>query len=309
MSDIPRGYAGKPVLVTGVSGFIGRYLADRLLSSGAEVLGTDIVPSSIAEGAHGPGQFTYRHLDVRDESAVRAVLAEHPADFLFHLAAVASPPACARDFDTAFKVNVNGTFHLLQHGEKVGRFVFLSSSAVYGRPDSLPLDERHPRRGKDPYATTKILGEDLCRTFVTNFGRRCEVVRNFNSFGPYQTPDYVIPSIIRQGFNAHAIEIWNADPIRDFTFVDNTVDAILRIGLDGQNGIYNVGSGTGTRIGDLAHLIAARIDPGVTIRDLHKDVIGSPALVAKVDRLRELGWTERIPLDVGLDRTVEWFRH
>jgi nucleoside-diphosphate-sugar epimerase len=310
MDPSTRRYSDRRVLITGVSGFLGRHLARRLVRSGAHVVGTDIVAPDLADEVHeeGDGEFTFLPLDVRNEDGVREFLTAHSADFLFHLAAMANPTACARDFSTAFQVNVGGTFHLLQHSENTARFVFLSSSAVYGRPNYLPLDELHPRLGRDPYATTKILGEDLCSSFAANFGRRCEVVRNFNTFGPHQESEYVIPSIIRQGLQNRQIEIWNSAPIRDFSFVDNTVDAILRIGMDGRNSVYNVGSGTGTRIGDLAALIAAKIDPNVTVRDLQKEVIGSPVLVAGVDRLRELGWTERLSLDTGLERTVDWFR-
>jgi nucleoside-diphosphate-sugar epimerase len=304
------GYKGKRVLVTGASGFVGRHLTKRLLEAEAEVLCTDIVPfpgfAVTADARRAAPRF--KTLDVRDEAAVQDLLRQEQVDVLFHLAAIANPRACKKDFDRAYKVNVDGTFHLLQHGENVGRFVFLSSSAVYGPPDHLPIDENHPRKGTDPYAITKIIAEDLCRTYVTNYGRKCEIIRNFNSFGPYQEPDYVIPSIIRQGLASHAIEIWNSDPVRDFSYVENTVEAILRIGRSTQNSVYNVGSGTGVRIGDLATMIAAKIDKSVTIRDLRKDVIGSPTLVAGVNRLRELGWAERVPLSVGIERTVEWFR-
>ena len=303
-------YRGKTVLVTGAAGFLGSHLVERLLAVEARVVAvdTETAPESWRAAAPGSGSLRFESVDINDDARLGGLVREERPELLFHLAAVASPRACARDFATAYRVNVQGTFNVLQVSEPVPHVVYLSSAAVYGTPTSLPISEDHPRHGRDPYAITKIMAETLCENYVANYGRRCSIIRNFNAFGPRQRSEYVIPTIIQQAFATGRIEIWNAAPVRDLMFVDNTEDAILTIGSHPQGGIYNVGSGRGVRIGDVAQLIATSVGGPVPVEDLRKEVTGSPALVADVSRLRNLGWTEKVPFEVGLSRTVEWYR-
>jgi nucleoside-diphosphate-sugar epimerase len=303
-------YRGKTVLVTGAAGFLGSHLAERLRLLEARVVAVDSAQAPdfwprIPPDAPG---VRYERVDIREDAALARLIRDEQPQVLFHLAAIASPRACARDFVTAYEVNVHGTFNVLRDSEEVPHLVFLSSSAVYGTPASLPMDETHPRRGRDPYAMTKIMGETLCENYSANYGRKCSIIRNFNAFGPRQPAEYVIPTIIKQALTTGRIEIWNAAPVRDLMFVDNTEDAILTIGAQARAGIFNVGSGQGVRIGELAKLIASKVGEHVPVEDLKKDVVGSPALVADVSRLRDLGWVQQIPFDVGLARTVEWYR-
>lgn len=303
-------YRGKTVLVTGAAGFLGSHLVERLCSLEARVVAVDTASApgswrAIPECAHG---VRFEQINITEDAPLGTLIREERPEVLFHLAAIASPRACARDFATAYQVNVHGTFNVLRRSEAVPHVVFLSSSAVYGTPSALPMDESHPLHGRDPYAVTKILAETLCENYVVNYGRKCSIIRNFNAFGPRQDAEYVIPTIIKQALTTGRIEIWNAAPVRDLMFVDNTEDAILTIGSQPRAGIFNVGSGRGVRIGELAHLIAAKVGEHIPVEDLGKEVIGSPALVADVGRLQNLGWSEKIPFEVGLERTVEWYR-
>jgi UDP-glucose 4-epimerase len=303
-------YRGKTVLVTGASGFLGSHLVERLLTSEARVvaLDTEAAPETVRTHPHAASGLRFESLDITDDARLEALVREERPEVLFHLAAIASPRLCARDFATAYRVNVTGTFNVLRVSEPGSHIVYLSSAAVYGTPVSLPIDESHPLRGRDPYAMTKILGETLCENFVANYARSCSIVRNFNAFGPRQRSEYVIPTIIEQALAKGRIEIWNASPVRDLMFVQNTEDAILTIGSQSRGGVYNVGSGRGVRIGEVAQLIATSVGKSVSVEDLKKEVSGSPALVANVQRLRELGWTEKVPFEEGLSRTVEWYR-
>jgi nucleoside-diphosphate-sugar epimerase len=303
-------YSGKAVLVTGAAGFLGSHLVERLRSLEAKVVAVDTAtaPDSWRAIPSDPHPVRFVQMDITDDERLGNLVREERPEVLFHLAAIANPRACARDFVTAYRVNVHGTFNVLRVSEAVAHVVFLSSAAVYGTPASVRMDEGHPLRGRDPYAMTKILAETLCENYVANYGRKCSIIRNFNAFGPRQSPEYVIPTIIQQALTTGRIEIWNAAPVRDLMYVDNTADAILAIGSQARAGIFNVGSGRGVRIGELAHLIAAKVGEHVSVEDLGKEVTGSPSLVADVDRLRNLGWVERIPFEVGLSRTVEWYR-
>jgi NDP-hexose 4,6-dehydratase len=300
-------YAGRTIAVTGASGFLGSHLVERLTGLGARVLAVDNAPPVASSGASAD-LLRAVQMDIGDRDGMTTLLDEERPEVLFHLAAIASPRACARDFATAYRVNVEGTHHLLGASPHVPHFVFLSSAAVYGAPVQLPMSESHPLLGRDPYAVTKIMAELLVENAAANYGRRCSVVRNFNAFGPRQPAEYVIPSVIRQALSTGRIEIWNGAPVRDLMFVDNTEDAVLTIGARAEGGTYNVGSGRGVRMGDLAAMIAKKVGPDVPVADLGKAVSGSPALVADVRRLTDLGWKETVPFEIGLDRTVAWYR-
>ncbi|MGA9839611.1 MAG: NAD-dependent epimerase/dehydratase family protein [Thermoplasmata archaeon] len=303
-------YEGKTVLVTGAAGFLGSHLVDQLRTVGARVVALDLAPAPESWGAFPrPAEgLRFERMDIADEPRLTGLLREERPEVLFHLAAVASPRACARDFTGAYRVNVQGTFDVLRLSSDVPHFVFLSSSAVYGTPRTLPIDEDHPLGGRDPYAVTKILGETLCANYATNYGRKCSIIRNFNAFGPRQDAEYIVPTVIKQALGTGRISIWNAAPVRDLMFVDNTEEAILTIGSQPRAGIFNVGSGRGVRIGELAQLIATQVGVQSPVEDLRKEVGGSPILVADVRRLHDLGWVERIPFEAGLSRTVEWYR-
>ncbi|HTW77637.1 MAG TPA: NAD-dependent epimerase/dehydratase family protein [Thermoplasmata archaeon] len=303
-------YAGRTVLVTGAAGFLGSHLVERLVSLGARVVAVDSapMPPDWASGPANDGSVRYERADVEDVSRLETLVRDERPDVVFHLAAIASPRACAKDFATAFRVNVGGTQRVLEASRAVGHFVLLSSAAVYGAPVVLPMAEDHPLLGRDPYAITKIMAELLVENAVVNDGRRASIVRNFNAFGPRQPTEYVIPSVIRQALTTGRIELWSGAPVRDLMFVDNTEEAILAIGARSDGGTFNVGSGRGMRMADLAQRIAATVGRDVPIADLGKPVTGSPALVADVRRLRALGWEETVPFDEGLARTVAWYR-
>jgi NDP-hexose 4,6-dehydratase len=299
-------YAGRTIAVTGASGFLGSHMVERLTSLGARVVAIDTAPPAPTTPVTDLVRSV--QMDITDREGLTTLLDEERPEVLFHLAAIASPRACARDFGLAYRVNVEGTHHVLAASANVPHFVLLSSAAVYGAPVQLPMSESHPLLGRDPYAVTKIMAELLVENAAANYARRCSIVRNFNAFGPRQPAEYVIPSVIKQALSTGRIEIWNGAPVRDLMFVDNTEDAVLTIGAQSDGGTYNVGSGRGVRMGDVAQMIARKVGPDVPVSDLGKAVTGSPALVADVGRLTGLGWTETVPFDVGLDRTVAWYR-
>jgi dTDP-glucose 4,6-dehydratase len=187
--------------------------------------------------------------------------------------------------------------------------ICLSSASVYGDPDYVPIDEGHPLKGKDPYSITKILGEWLCKHYFENAGVPVTVVRNFNTFGPRQSRAYLIPTLISQALLDKKIEIWNADPIRDYNYVSNTVEALLAIAdtdrTVGQT--INLGMGRGIRAGDLADRIAEMFQ--VPVVNLRKSVTGSAKLVCDNTLLKELtGWTPEVSLEEGLAETISYFK-
>ncbi len=299
-------YAGKRVLITGAAGFIGSHLVPRLVAEGAQVVGLDNYSFARPDRARDAPDFHALTVDLRRLEEVRSVMESNPPDFIFHLAAIANPRQCKQDFPLGFDVNVLGTQNLLRSAPAAARVVFMSSAAVYGEPVRLPIDETHPRLGSDPYSITKILGEELCLLYNRHFGRNIAIVRNFNSFGVGQVGDYIVPQLIRQGLAERKVEIWNSRTVRDFLYIDNAVDALLSIATHSENGPINIGSGRGVSIGELAQAIVQRFGGGMEVVDLQKKVLGSPALVSSNEKLRSLGWTERVSFEDGIGRTIRW---
>ena len=302
-------FHGKSVLVTGAAGFVGSHLCQRLAHEGARVVGADNLSFARPDRpASSPASVEMATIDLRQTDAMKALFERVKPDVVFHLAAIANPRTCKQDFPLAFDVNVLGTQNALRFSPPTARFVFMSSAAVYGAPEYLPIDEAHPRKGSDPYSVTKIMGEDLATCYQQNYARDLVIVRNFNSFGVGQTGDYIVPQLIRQALAERKIEIWDPRTVRDLMYIDNTIDALLVVASSGQKTIVNVGTGRGVSVGELAEAISKRFGGSIPVIDLKKKVLGSPALVSNNERLKSLSWTERVDFSEGVERTIEWTR-
>lgn len=291
------------VLVTGSSGFVGRWLLEHLAASGDEVLTLD--PA----------------LDVRDGPALtEAVVAGAPAA-IYHLAAQASVGASWTDPAETFSVNALGTLNLLQAAlacPTPPRVLLVSSAEVYGRvrPEDLPLSEERPFAPASPYAASKAAAELV--GLQAWLGRGLEVIRArpFNHTGAGQRPDFVVPSLARQVISASrsrldALAAGNVDVRRDITDVRDVVRAYRLLIERGEPGaVYNVCRGESFEIGD----VAARL---LRLEDLDLPIVVDPERVRPVDlpdlrgdRSRitaRTGWVPEIPLDTTLaDVLAAW---
>lgn len=294
----------KKVLVTGSSGFLGQHLCKKLVQLDAVVTGIDSVAT---DSGNQSMRESYSRCDIRDDDQVKKIL-EKGFDLIFHLAAIASPRTCKINFDLAYDVNVLGTKNIVSNSKDAGRLVFMSSASVYGNPIELPIREDHPLNGSDPYSITKIMGEFICHNYVDNYDYNISIARNFNAFGIGQPAEYIVPTLITQALKGGKIEIWNSNPVRDLMYVDDTINGLLAIGLNDGNGIYNIGSGVGTKIGALAQCIRESIGSQIKIVDLRKEVIGSSNLISDNTKLKTLGWEQEVGFDSGLSRTIDWFK-
>jgi len=312
---------GKSALVTGAGGFIGSHLVDALLDRGAFV--TAFVHYNarndwgmLEERAEEHGdRLTVILGDVTDASSVAAAV--EGAEIVFHLAALIGIPYSYIAPGSYVNTNVRGTLHVMEacRHARVERVIHTSTSEVYGTAVYSPIDERHPLQAQSPYSASKIGADKIAESYYCSFGLPVATLRPFNTFGPRQSARAVIPTLITQALTSDRIHLGSLTPVRDLTFVDDTVRAFLRMAeVDEAIGrVIHTGTGRGVTIGELASLVLARVNPGATIVADEKRVrpeqsevmqlICDPTLAGKV-----LGWKPQVTLEDGLDRTITWIR-
>lgn len=306
------------VLVTGGGGFIGSRLCERLVQSGATVRAF-VRYTSRAE--IGLLRFLEPDIlkkveiirgDLRDFSAVEQ--ASRGVDIVFHLGALISIPYSYVHPVETVQTNVLGTLNILEACRKSGaKLVHTSTSEVYGTALRVPIDEDHPLQGQSPYSASKIGADKLVESYFRSFGLPTVTVRPFNTYGPGQSTRAVIPTIVTQALAGGVVRLGNLDAIRDFTYLDDTVEGfLLTAQADTWNGeTYNLGSGEEISIGAIAALIFRLMGKQAEIQ-LEKSRLRpekSEVLRLISDNRKaklELGWQPTVGMEEGLQRTIRW---
>lgn len=306
------------VLVTGGGGFIGSRLCERLVQSDATVRAF-VRYTSRAE--IGLLRFLEPDIlkkveiirgDLRDFSAVEQ--ASRGVDIVFHLGALISIPYSYVHPVETVQTNVLGTLNILEACRKSGaKLVHTSTSEVYGTALRVPIDEDHPLQGQSPYSASKIGADKLVESYFRSFGLPTVTVRPFNTYGPGQSTRAVIPTIITQALAGGVVRLGNLDAIRDFTYLDDTVEGfLLTAQADTWNGeTYNLGSGEEISIGAIAALIFRLMGKQAEIQ-LEKSRLRpekSEVLRLISDNRKaklELGWQPTVGMEEGLQRTIRW---
>ncbi|MCH9646999.1 MAG: SDR family oxidoreductase [Deltaproteobacteria bacterium] len=308
-----------PVLVTGGAGFIGSHLVARLAAEGADVLVLDDFSSgreANLQAAQATGTVQAIRGDIRDfEVCQRAC---EGRSMVFHQAARGSVPRSLKDPATTIGVNVSGTANIFTAARDAGvrRVVYASSSSVYGDSDTLPKREGEEGQPLSPYALSKVMNEQLAKTFGDSFGLCCIGLRYFNVYGPRQDPAGPYAAVIPRFFQACAkggqpAVYGDGEQSRDFTFVADAVEANL-LAAQGKpeacGRAYNVGAGNRTTVLDLAARISELVGSGGGVEHLPPrtgDVPHSRADLATVEEA--LGFRPSISLDEGLALTWNSF--
>lgn len=312
----------KKAFVTGAGGFIASHLVEALLQDGWQV--TALVHYN---GRGHWGWLEPHHIapppnlevvlgDINDPFQVCEAL--EGCEVVFHLAALIAIPYSYRAPASYVQTNVTGTLNVAEAARRAGvkRFVHTSTSEVYGSAQYTPLDEQHPLQGQSPYAATKIAADKLIESYVCSYGLPAVTVRPFNTYGPRQSARAVIPGIIAQALNGNSVRLGSVTPIRDFTFVEDTVAGfIYAAGAEGVTGqVINLGTGEAISIGDLAQTIFKLL--GVTpaiITDLQRVRPAASEvmqLISNNDKAKKmLGWRPSVSLQDGLGRTIQWMRN
>jgi len=301
----------KKVLVTGGAGFIGSHLVDRLVAEGFEVTVLDNLSTGRIENINHlleNEKFRFIEGDVRDKKNVEEAL--EGVDAIYHLAAVTSVPFSIEHPKVTFEVNVDGTRNLLEAclDAGVGRFVFVSSCAVYGEPKYLPVDEVHPTCPVSPYAKSKLEAEGLCMGFHGKGGFEATIFRVFNVYGPrMRCDDYagvIAKFISRLRSGLPPVIYGDGFQTRDFVYVGDVVEVLISAlkSRDAMGKVFNVGSGLPVSVNELVNLLLGMFgfdDVGPVYSDERKgDIRRSYANISLVRKC--LGFEPKISLKDGL---------
>jgi nucleoside-diphosphate-sugar epimerase len=303
------------ILVTGGAGFVGSNLVKRLLREGARVTVLDDLFTGRIENLPAEG-FEFVQGSVCDAKIVDRLVESH--QLVFHLAArniVVSTRNPREDFET----NIGGTLNVLLAARATGgrRIVYTSSTSVYGNPRYLPINEDDPLSLLTPYAVSKLAGENYCMAFYESYDLPTTAVRYSNIFGPGQDPSNPYCGVVAKFLDSllagrAPVVHGDGNQTRDFTFIDDAVEATLLAGTSDRalGEVFNVGSGVETRVNELAALLirltGARTAPAHTDR---RDVDNIRRRVVNIEKTRRaLRWVPEVTLEEGLRRTVEWQR-
>ncbi len=306
--------SGTRVLVTGGAGFIGSHLCRRLAEEGAELFVT-VKYNSIIDNvrlARLWDKITPVEADLRNPDALMQVRGIRP-QLIYHLAAYNHVGDSFSQVSEAIDSNAKGSVNLLEAYEEYERFVYISSSEVYGYQEQVPFQEDLVPCPLSPYAVGKYAGELYARMKWLSLHRPIVVVRPFNAFGPYQSPRAVVGEITIKCLRGEDVETTEGRQTRDFNFVENLVDGFLlagtRAGIEGE--AINLGSGVEVAIRDLAQKIHALSgsQSRLNIGELPYRPGEITRMVADSHKAKGLlGWSPKVDLDKGLELTIEWYR-
>ena len=284
--------SGKKILVTGSSGFVGKNLVEELKRQDVEV--------STLTNRSG------HRIDIRDQQIVKEM---RDIDIVYHLAAITSVPLSFESPGETYEVNVLGTLNILEicrlcDAEKI----IFASSYVYGRPQHLPIDEKHPLQPTNPYARSKVLGEEFCKAYNTDFGVKCIIIRPFNIYGVGQNKNFLIPSIIAQ-LRYGKIELKDSEPKRDFIYISDVIDAYIKAGeFNGNFEVFNIGYGRSYSVKEIVDKIIHLYGKNVKVKyrnERRKNEIMDT--VADTKKAKEkLGWKPSVEIDRGLSNILKW---
>ena len=303
-------------LVTGGAGFIGSHLAEELVRRGERVRVADsFITGKRQNLTHIPGVELIEG-DLADLSvAQRAV---QGVEYVLHQAAIPSVPRSVKDPITSNRANIDGSINILVAARDAGvkRVVYAGSSSAYGNTPTLPKVETMGTAPLSPYALQKLVAEQYCQMFTQLYGLETVTIRYFNVFGPRQDPSSpysgVISLFIRALVEGRQPTIYgNGEQTRDFTYVANVVDGVLRActaaGASGE--VINVATGGRISLNQLFQAVKALTGASVDVNyaaERAGDVRDSQADITKARTL--LGYEPTVTLEQGLEKTVAWFR-
>jgi len=304
-------------VVTGAAGFVGSHLVDRLLELGHDVTGIDCFTDYYERGVKES------NLASASESSRFRLIGEdllqtdldgllEGADYVFHMAAQAGVrTSWGEQFEVYVTNNISATQRLLEHAKRASlrKLIFASSSSVYGEADELPVRESTLPRPVSPYGVTKLAAEHLCALYARAYGVPAVSLRLFTVYGPRQRPDMAIHRFLRATRDGSPVRVFgDGTQTRDFTFVADVVDALVRaIDATPDDLVFNVCGGSRVSVNELLSIIRdasgreLRIEYEASVPGDARHTLGDNSLARE-----RLGFEPRVSLAEGVEREWRW---
>ncbi len=310
------------ILVTGGAGFIGSHLVDRLLERGEEVVVVDdfndyyspkLKWRNLAQALKNP-RFHLEQGDIRDFPFLERVFKRYPLKLIVHLAARAGVRPSVEDPLLYEEVNGLGTTNLLELCRRFGvrKFVYGSSSSVYGYSNKVPFSEEDcSDRPASPYAATKRANELICHAYHHLFGLKVVCLRFFTVYGPRQRPEMAIHKFTRLIDQGKEIPVFgDGSSKRDYTYIDDIIQGVLAaIDKDFDYEIFNLGESQVTDLLTLIHLIEENLGKRARIKFLPFQPGDVPITYADISKAKKfLGYQPQVPIEEGIKRFITWYK-
>lgn len=305
-------------LVTGGAGFIGSHIASALASAGARLRIIDDLSTGYRENLEAiKGEVDFVHASLADEKSLRKAL--EGVELVFHEAAIPSVPRSIENPRQTHIASVESTFSLLlaSRDRKVRRLVYAASSSAYGDQPVLPKVENMLPEPLSPYAVAKLVGEHYCQVFTRVYGLETISLRYFNVFGPRQDPSSQYSGVISRFISAllggeRPVVYGDGEQSRDFTYIDNVVDANLKAAESarGIGDVINVANGARITLNQLLEELKVLTGKSDVVADYREPRAGDVKhSLADISRARALlGFEPRVDLRAGLQLTIDWWR-
>lgn len=306
-------------LVTGGAGFIGSHIASALVSAGARVrIIDDLSTGYRANLEEIGGDIDFVHASLADDNALRAAL--DSVELVFHEAAIPSVPRSVENPRQTHVASVESTFSLLlaARDKNVRRLVYAASSSAYGDQPTLPKVEDMLPEPLSPYAVAKLVGEQYCQVFTRVYGLETVSLRYFNVFGPRQDPSSQYSGVISRFIgallsNESPVIFGDGEQSRDFTYIDNVVDANLKAAetTTGIGQVMNVANGERITLNQLLTELKDLTEKSEVVADYQETRAGDVKhSLADISRARKyLGFEPRVDLRTGLQLTIDWWKN
>jgi nucleoside-diphosphate-sugar epimerase len=306
------------VLVTGGAGFIGSNLAEELLRQGARVTILDNLTTGFVENLEEiEGNFDFIEGDLNDDTALEKAIAG--SEIVFHQAALPSVPRSVEDPAETHRACANGTFNLLLKAKDAGvrRVIYAASSSAYGDQPVLPKIETMAPDPRSPYAVAKLMGEYYCRVFYNVYGLETFSLRYFNVFGPRQNPSSMYSGVISRFIDSlmkdeSPLIFGDGEQSRDFTYIDNAVDANIKAAqaTKGIGSVVNAANGERITLNALLEVLK-EITGKTAVQAEYRDERKGDVKHSQADNTRAvewLGYEKIVGLEDGLKKTIDWWK-